>query len=106
MTGKNSPASAKPAARQAAKEREDRKKGYCLKPDFADSSRLRLADRFSQINGPFLCSLRSFAAILLLRLLNELERLRPDAVLQIEWMMRGAALVLEQAFERCGFRDQ
>jgi predicted alpha-1,6-mannanase (GH76 family) len=46
------------------------------------------------------------AAILLLRLLNELERLRRDAVLQIEWMMRGAALVLEQAFERDGFRDR
>jgi hypothetical protein len=38
--------------------------------------------------------------------LNELERLRPDAELQIKRMMRGAALVLEQAFERGGFRDQ
>jgi hypothetical protein len=53
--------------KNSCEERKDRKKGYCLEPDFADSSRLRLADRFSQINGPFLCSLRSFAAILLLR---------------------------------------
>jgi len=45
--------------KNSREEHKDRKKGYCLEPDFADSSRLRLTDRFSQINGPFLCYLRS-----------------------------------------------